>query len=750
VSDPLNSSKRSRHRNLGLLGATSVGIGAIVGGGILALAGTAFAQTGPSAIVAFFLNGLIALLTALSFAEVASKFPESGGTYTFAKKVLSVESAFTVGWIVWFASVVAASLYAIGFGQFAVASATQITAGMQWDGLTQWLQYRATPLIFAVLATLVYTGMLVLRSAGGGKWENIGKLIVFSLLIVLGFWALREREFGEVKASLSPFFANGATGLFQAMGYTFIAVQGFDLIAAVGGEVKDPERNIPRAMIGSLVIALIVYLPLLFVISTAGVPTGESIVGISQANPDTIIAVAAENYLGAFGYWLVMVAALLSMLSAMQANLFAASRVASAMAADRTLPSVLARLSAKTRIPRFAVAATCVLVLVTTIALPDIASAGAASSLIFLITFALAHWICILVRQRSVKHPPPFRTILFPAVPLIGGSCCLVLAVFQGVAVPSAGTITVCWLALGGILFLFLFAHRARLSDVTNQIYNPELLRLRGRSPLVLVPIANPDNAACLVTLANAISPREVGRVLLLSIAVAPDDWNLEENPRPIENTQHVLKKALSSSVSAGRFPEALTTIARDPWEEIRRVAKVHRCESLLLGLTSLTDKQIELPLEKLVRSVSCDVVVLRASSQFSVEQANRILVPTTGRRIDDPLLAKILASFSKDVEREITFLSVVPEGRSAVERRQAQKELTRWGHNLCSSNAKAVVVASDSPKDVVLEHANVSDLMIIGASSGTRSDDRQLVSPFAWQIIEETECPILLARHHA
>ena len=100
---------------------------------------------------------------------------------------------------------------------------------MQWDGLTQWLQYRATPLIFAVLATLVYTGMLVLRSAGGGKWENIGKLIVFSLLIVLGFWALREREFGEVKASLSPFFANGATGLFQAMGYTFIAVQGFDL-----------------------------------------------------------------------------------------------------------------------------------------------------------------------------------------------------------------------------------------------------------------------------------------------------------------------------------------------------------------------------------------------------------------------------------------------------------------------------------------------------------------------------------------
>ncbi|PLX82256.1 MAG: hypothetical protein C0617_14085 [Desulfuromonas sp.] len=77
-------------RTIGLMGATGVGIGAIVGGGILALAGVAFATAGPAAIVAFALNGVIALLTALSFAEMAKAFPESGGTYTFAKKVLSV------------------------------------------------------------------------------------------------------------------------------------------------------------------------------------------------------------------------------------------------------------------------------------------------------------------------------------------------------------------------------------------------------------------------------------------------------------------------------------------------------------------------------------------------------------------------------------------------------------------------------------------------------------------------------------
>jgi amino acid transporter len=86
----------AEHRHLGLFGATMVGVGAIVGGGILALAGAAFAATGPSALLAFALNGVIAMLTALSFAEVASKFPESGGTYTFSKKVLSIEAAFAV------------------------------------------------------------------------------------------------------------------------------------------------------------------------------------------------------------------------------------------------------------------------------------------------------------------------------------------------------------------------------------------------------------------------------------------------------------------------------------------------------------------------------------------------------------------------------------------------------------------------------------------------------------------------------
>ena len=139
-------------RSIGLFGAVGVGVGAIVGGGILALAGVAFSVAGPSTIVAFALNGIIAILTALSFAEMSAAFPESGGTYTFAKKLLSVRIAFAVGWVVWFASLGAAVLYALGFGTFA-AIALQGIVPVLFKESPGWVTSFWLPRALALAAT---------------------------------------------------------------------------------------------------------------------------------------------------------------------------------------------------------------------------------------------------------------------------------------------------------------------------------------------------------------------------------------------------------------------------------------------------------------------------------------------------------------------------------------------------------------------------------------------------------------------
>ena len=159
----------------------------------------------------------------------------------------------------------------------------------------------------------------------GGHWVNVGKVLVFALLIMGGLWAVVWQPLSDTTQTLRPFFSAGFGGLIQAMGYTFIALQGFDLIAAVGGEVRNPTKTLPRAMILSLLIALAIYLPLLFVITTVGTPPGTTVAAAAAEDPEAIVAVAAQQFLGPFGYWMVTVAAVLSMFSALQANLFAAS-----------------------------------------------------------------------------------------------------------------------------------------------------------------------------------------------------------------------------------------------------------------------------------------------------------------------------------------------------------------------------------------------------------------------------------------
>lgn len=158
----------STKRTIGLFGATGVGVGAIVGGGILALAGVAFSATGPGALAAFALNGIIAVLTALSFAELSVLFPQSGGTYTFAKKVLSVGTAFGVGWVVWFASIVAAVLYALGFASFFCAAATTVYVNFRGQPPSWWAA-PWTQNVLAIAACCFYVLSSIRFSRGSGQ-----------------------------------------------------------------------------------------------------------------------------------------------------------------------------------------------------------------------------------------------------------------------------------------------------------------------------------------------------------------------------------------------------------------------------------------------------------------------------------------------------------------------------------------------------------------------------------------------------
>ncbi len=729
-------------RTLGLRGATAVGVGAIVGGGILALAGVAFETTGPSAIMAFALNGAIAMLTAVSFAELAVRFPQSGGTYTYARKVLTVEAAFAVGWVVWFASVVAAVLYAMGFAVFFVPF-VELPFMALGGAAPEWLTGRFALVVYALGALGFYVYSLTRSAAGGGQWATIGKVVVFAFLILGGVWALFVVGPGPggIRGSFSRFFENGGTGLAQAMGYTFIALQGFDLIAAVGGEVKDPERNIPRAMFLSLGAALGIYIPLLFLIVVVGT-AGTGIAALAAEDPEILVAVAARNFLGGVGYWLVITAGVLSMLSALQANMLAASRFARTMALDRTLPGRFGDLSTGAGTPVAAIQLTAVMVAFLLVAVPDVAAAGAVSSLIFLASFTLTHMIAYLARKR-IGAPEGFVSPWFPAVPIAGGGACLAIGLYQALAVPSAGVLAALWLSVGAVLFALYLAPRARVVDASSEGVDPQIMKLRGRQPVVLVPIANPASAETLVTMSRALAPPPFSRVQMLSVVGLPGSESENDMPRRIRDAQSVLGGALNAALEAELRPEALITIHEDPWREIARVANASACESLLLGLGHLDENIMIGPLEWLIDKVAGDVVILRAPPRWKPDEACKILIPARGGRVRSPIRARLLGSLGRTATRDVTYLSVMAEDTRPAVSQRALADLNRMAADEVVGAAHAEVVLSDDVVGSVVAKAAENDVLMLGLHREGRQ--KGIFGDLMLEIARSTTCPLLI-----
>ncbi len=735
-------------RRIGVYGATLVGLGGILGGGLLILAGVAFNSAGPAAILALVLNGVVAWITAMSVAEISSAFPESGGAYTFAKKVLSVRAAFAVGWVLWFAYIVAAVLYALGFSAFTVILLRGIVDALGFEA-SAWLGSRNFMLFVATAATVAYAIGLVRQSAGGGQWATVGKLVLFVLLVAAGAVALVRQPLTDIGTELEPFFSGGIGGVVTAMGVMFISLQGFEMISAIAGEIREPKRTIPRAIFISLAISIAVYVPLLFLVATAGVDAGEHIAALAKTSPDTVVAVAARRFLGEAGYWLIVVAIILATLSALQANLLTASRVSFAMAHDHTLPSVMERKHPTRGTPLMAIYATTLAVVAIMFMISDLAAAGAAAGLIFLLAFALTHLTAYLARKRVGPRPvdDSYQTPWFPIVPIVGGLACAGLGLFQAIVVPDAGAVLVIWLGLGVLLYFALFKGRAEAADASAEALDPRLNQLRGKSPLVLLPIANPRTARSMVEVANALAPTEFARVLLLAIVRAP--YAAEGDPLArLADAQDAVRQALTASYAAGHAPEALITAALEPWAEIRRVADEHGCESLLLGLPNNAEAFLDRQLEELVNQVDCDVAIMRAPDDWRIGNAKRVLVPISERGDEHELRVRLLATLCRELPREIVFLTVLPAAAGDEDVADAVRTIGRIANMKLPVTPTVEVVRSDDAGSAILAAAARCDLLVLALKRSRQG--RMAVGAKNRRIAVEAPCAVIMLSRRA
>jgi APA family basic amino acid/polyamine antiporter len=435
---------RAPAAELGLLDATMVGMGAMIGAGIFVLTGLAAGIAGPAAILVFALNGIVTVLTGVSYAELASAIPKSGGGYVFVREVFSGPTSFLMGWMLSFAYMIAGALYALGFSSNFVEFVHLYWAGLP-TGPVWHITYALTVIGLFALLNAVST------EASGGAETIVTIIKIIILLIFAGFGA-----FAVEGANFEPFFAkdNSSVAILKAMGLTFIAFEGYDLIATVTEEVENPRENIPKAIFISLVATVAIYLLVVWVaIGTLGAEK------LGQAG-ETGIAEAATSFMPVIpllgeGAALIVFGAVFSTISALNAVVIASSRVVFAMGREDQLPNPLGQISAKFGTPLAAVVVSAAVMLVSVVFLP-IEQVGRVSSLFFLVSFVVVNWSVIRLRNRRPNMRRPFEMPFYPAIPLLAIALNLVLAFFLLRDDPFTLVLGLGWIAMGGIVYAVL------------------------------------------------------------------------------------------------------------------------------------------------------------------------------------------------------------------------------------------------------------------------------------------------------
>jgi hypothetical protein len=495
-------------------------------------------------------------------------------------------------------------------------------------------------------------------------------------------------------------------------------------------------------MLYALGIALCIYLPLLLIIPLVGVPDGSTIQALAAESPDTVIASAVGHYLGSFGFWLVIIAGILSMASALLANVFAAARIAQAMARDRTLAVSMERTHTRFGTPHIAILVTVGITACILIAIGDVAAAGSASSLIFLFAFALTHILCLVTRKRKPQHQG-YRMPAWPYLPIIGTLLCTSLALYQAITVPSAGVVCLIWLSIGAFAYAWHFGRRAKIFDAANEANDPDLLLLRGRSPLVLAPIANPKNAELMAAVAGCIAAPQVGRVLLLHVVRPANEKS--ERDRALGDAAHVLQDSMSVALDTSVRCEAIATVAADPWQEIARVASTHRCASLLIGVHDLENDNVRAQLELLSKKIESNLLLLRASSAWSPAQVQRVLIPIGGRSVHVALRARLLAGLDRrsDSGITITYLIIDDSLQTETSRYKRKTHHSRLILDETPLEHDIKVVNNADVSEAICAEATNFDLLILGL--GNVAAGKPAIGGVIRKILKDSDKAVIL-----
>src|SRR5919106_1298454 len=505
-------------RSLGLLDVVMIGIAGMIGGAIFVLVGPAIGLAGSAVIIAFIINGIITLFTAMAYAELGSAMPEAGGGYLWVREGLPRPNAFISGWMAWFAHIVAGSLYAVGYGsfQFSLLHMLGIVGDQPLMGII--------PLdkLIAVASIIAFIYVNVKGASETGKLGIIVTVIqlgtIFAL-IAAGFLSISNNPNWNSNI-MSNFAPIGIGGIVAAMGLTFIAFEGYEIIVQTGEEVKNPKKNIPRAIFISLTLVVLLYCLVAFVSISAISPNdteGIPVWNFIGQNGDLGISKAAEIFLP-YGSFIILAGGIVSSLAALNATTFSSARVAFAMGRHYNLPYQLSNIHHKFKTPYIATIISAIIMAVMAYALP-LDQIALAAGVIFLLLFTQVNIAVITIRRiHGDRLQYGFKTPFFPIIPIIGIFLKLGLAIYLLVTQPMSWLISVLWISIGFAVYR-IYTFRKEIEHYAPIVTSEgDLARKHFR---ILIPYT-PENPDRLIKYAIRVAKENNGEINILRVITVP------------------------------------------------------------------------------------------------------------------------------------------------------------------------------------------------------------------------------------
>lgn len=405
-------------RVLSLAEAVLLGVGIIVGAGIYSLVGVAGKHAGGSLWLAFLAAGALAVLVALTYAELSSRFPRAGSSFQYVRHAFQKPLAsFVSGWLVAVAGIIAAATVSLAFGQYAYGLA-------------------GVPPTWAAAALLVAVGLLnTISLKAASRFNTVATLLEvtgLAAILVLAIWARPEQFF-----ALSFQMPEAFPGFINAVVLAFFAYLGFEVVANTAEELREPRKNLPRAILISVAVCAVLYV-LVAQAYTALLPYEEAVRIVQQGKGP--LASAAASVAGPVVFTLLAAIALFSTSNTVLVSLFGASRMQYGMARQKALPAWFSATN-RNELPHWAVAGS-TLAAVALMSLGDLELLGEASVVGMLAVFALDNAALIRIRLKEKRMPRGFKVPLnvgrVPMPAVVAAIACTALVLYQAVASPAS------------------------------------------------------------------------------------------------------------------------------------------------------------------------------------------------------------------------------------------------------------------------------------------------------------------------